>query len=107
MTDDFLTQIKQAEKEAQNMLEHARQKAQEKIEKAKKEQEKDRAEVLVAAREKGKGKLAEKQGAMKKVYQDLLSEKKREADTLKKASSEKMEKVCVSAENYFLNELLG
>lgn len=104
--DDFLAQILAAEKTAGQKIAKATEKAR--LDKGKYEKmlSEKREKVLNAAREKAKGRLQEKQVAVKDVYRDILAEGQKEVSTIKKEAIKKEEKIITSAGSVFLNDIL-
>ena len=105
--DDFVTQILAAEKEAADSVQAAAKKAQNDLNQYEAKLAQGRETALEKLRSKSKEKLKDRQAAARKKYEDSIAEGKREAASLEKDVTAKLDKHMSTAQAYFLNELLG
>lgn len=106
MSDDFLTQIQKAEGEAEKLISKAQEKAQRDVQDEKQKLVKSREKKMEDARTKAKERLAEKQKEMRKVYDGMVADGKKSADTLENECKPKQEKIISTAFLYLLNDLI-
>lgn len=105
MSDDFFSQIQEAEGKAQKMIEHAQKKAEENVHDEQRKLEEKRAEALEKKRALFKEQLKSKQESMKDLYNQLRDHGKTEASNLESVAEPKIEKVLSEAEIFFLDLL--
>ncbi|MCF7917556.1 hypothetical protein K9L27_00940 [Candidatus Gracilibacteria bacterium] len=106
MSNDFLTQIQKAELDAEKLIQKAQEKAQHGVQDERQKLVKEREQHLDDARVSAKKRLSEKQKEMRKLYDDMVKEGQRSAQTLQNECKPKMEKVLTTASLYLLNDLI-
>ena len=106
MSDDFLARIQKSEEEAQQLIEKALEKKKNELQKEHQRLAETRTKNLEKSRAKAKGKLVEKQKEMRGVYDQLVTEGKKESQALEGEADKKMDKVQSSAFLFFTNELI-
>ncbi len=106
MSEDFLTRIQKAESEAQTLIEKALEKKKHELQKEQQKLTEARTKNLEKSRTKAKEKLADKQKEMRGVYDQLVSEGKKESQALEADATKKMDKVQSGAFLFFTNELI-
>ncbi len=106
MGSDFVTDIKNTEKKAQDMIAKAHHAGAQKKVKEREKLEKQLQTQLEEDRNQAKQKIVAKQTEMRSLYTDLVKEGEREADKIRKDAETKKEKVLSGAFLYFMNELI-
>ncbi len=106
MSDDFLTRIQKAESEAQQLIEKALDKKKNDLGKEQQKLTESRAKNLEKSRIKAKEKLGVKQKEMRGMYDQLVTEGKKESQALELDAEKKMDKVQSGAFLFFTNELI-
>jgi len=106
MSDDFLVQVRRAEDDAKNLVEKAKKKAQEDLQKEHQKLEEGRKETLEKAREKAKKELAESQQHFRGEYDERIQEGKKTALSLEKEAHSRIEKAIPVALSFLLHDLI-
>jgi len=106
MNDDFLIQVRQTEEEAANILERAKKKSHDDLEREAQRLEQTRTRNLEAARADAKKSLAESQDKFRKGYDVQVEEGKIVAADLEKEAMPRIEKTLPGALSHLLNDLI-
>lgn len=102
----FITQIQEAEEQAEQRVADAKSKQGEDLLAYEQKLADDRAKKYEKSREKARIKLKEQQQKAKEVYKDQLQETDRESASIEKNAHERMSST-LSAAEAFLLDLLG
>ena len=107
MSDDFFTQIQEAEKKAETLVGNAHKKLQEELVSFGKTLETSRKLEIDKKRKSYQEKLAEKNIEGRDLFEQKQVESKKAVQGLKKDAEAKLGKMLPAVDAFFLNELLS
>lgn len=107
MSDDFFTQIQDAEKKAEALVEGAQRKLQDEVASFDKKLASLRQVEIDKKRKQYQEKLAEKNIEGRELFEQRQVEGKKSVQSLKKDAEAKLGKMLPAVDAFFLNELLS
>jgi len=107
VSDDFLTQVKDAESKAASLIQKAQEKQRKDLEKESQLLVKAREVSLAKVREEGKKSLDVKKKENRALYEKLQREGDQEVQQFRSKVDPRTDGAVAAASGYFLNELLS